>query len=230
MSMNSGSLPSVRRELAQSWGPDFRRVRAIVCHLADGSWRSIADLVQAHAISHQSVKRVIGALEPWLETREGRVRVRPDAVGEVASVFECSGEAINSILDSYKVAASESLDALNSMTRIIDGFSHRVKQLDHVSASALTCLKRAVFLTRNYGLAESNILFLGDHDLTSIALAHFCPGIETTVVDVDEAVLDYISDLSRNNAWRVRPIFADLRLEMPRSLAGRFDLVFADPP
>ncbi len=49
------------------------------------------------------------------------------------------------------------------MARIVNDFPMRpVRHLDHVSATPLTCLKRALFLARNYELRGATVLSLGD--------------------------------------------------------------------
>ena len=71
---------------------------------------------------------------------------------------------------------------------------------------------------------------LGDHDMTALALARLAPDVHIAVADVDERVLEFIDDVRRRRDWPIETFFADLRLELPRSLAARFDLVFTDPP
>src|SRR5206468_2518626 len=85
-------------------------------------------------------------------------------------------------------------------------------------------------LTRNFEVEEHRVLFLGDHDLTSVALGLLHPNAETVVVDVDERLLSYIDTLSASHGWQVRTVFGDLRIHLPRSLREKFDLVFSDPP
>ena len=220
-------LRAVRDELAQHWGPEFRRARTVVSDLANGDWHTISKLVQTHATSHRSVTQLTEKLAPWLDRRDKEVRVRPGLAGALTEAF---GRADAAIVDEYETLASQATGALHSMEQILDARPRAVKHLDHVSATPLTCMKRAVFLSRSYDLGAARILFVGDHDLTSVALTHLCPDAELTVVDIDEDTLDCVAELSRSNGWSIRPIFADLRLELPRSLVESFDLVFMDPP
>ncbi len=117
------------------------------------------------------------------------------------------------------------------MERIVHGLPMRpVRHLDHVSATPLTCLKRVLFLARNYELQGATVLLLGDHDLTSLALAQVVPGVAITVVDSDERILDYINVVAAQHGWTIRTLFADLRVALPRSVETSCDLVFTDPP
>ncbi len=221
----------LHQELAQEWGIDFHRMRALLCRMMDGNWHSIGDLVQIHAISHRTVTHLVRRLEPWLESQEDRVRGREEYNNAFISVFDCAGTdaGIGAGADPYETAARSSA-GLASMIRILQGLPRSVRDLDHVSATPLTCIKRALFLGENYDLKGAQILCLGDHDLTSAALCLLYPDLHITVVDVDEPVLEYIHILSAQHGWNIRSVFADLRIELPRSLTEHFDLVFTDPP
>src|SRR5439155_15317269 len=76
----------------------------------------------------------------------------------------------------------------------------------------------------------ARVLCLGDHDLTSLALAQLELSVDVLVVDVDERVLAFIATVAAERGWRVTPVFADLRVELPPSLRESCDLVFTDPP
>ena len=69
--------------------------------------------------------------------------------------------------------------------------------LDHVAATADTVVRRALLLDARFWLAGARLLCVGDHDLTSLATAMLHPGVEVTVVDVDERILAYIDDAGR---------------------------------
>jgi hypothetical protein len=49
-------------------------------------------------------------------------------------------------------------------------------------------------------------------------------------VDIDERILDHVSDSAGRLEFPVTPAWADLRLALPASLVGTADLVFTDPP
>ena len=66
--------------------------------------------------------------------------------------------------------------------------------LDHVPATAATVARRALWLDGTFDLAGASVLCVGDHDLTSLALARLVPGVAVTVVDLDERVLAHIDE------------------------------------
>ena len=211
-----------RDELAAAWGTELGRVRRLVAVLLDGDWHPVGELVGATATSRRSVAEVLRRLEPWVELDPGgdRARVGDQALAALAAAFQ-AGEA-------PAPGPEEAVEA--SMTAIMGGLPAPVRHLDHVPATPATAARRARFLAERFDLGGARVLCLGDHDLTSLALLHVAPWAEVAVVDVDERVLGYVDAVARGRGWRVRTVFADLRVELPRSLAGRFDLVFSDPP
>jgi hypothetical protein len=212
----------VRDELAAAWGPEFGRVRRLVAALADGDWHAVGGLVTATATSRRSVGDVLRRLGPWVELDRAadRARARDAAVTALAAAFQ-AGQA---------PAPGPEEPLVASMAAIMGGLPAPVRHLDHVPATPATAARRARFLVETFDLGRAGVLCLGDHDLTSLALLQVAPSAEVAVVDMDERVLGHVAAVARARGWRVRTVFADLRVELPRSLAERFDLVFSDPP
>jgi hypothetical protein len=230
-------LLELHRELAQAWGIDFQRVRALVCQLTSSSWCSVSELIARTLLSHWNVTHLLRRLQPGLECDQDHVRIRVAFQDLFRTVYDCSNLSNVFFLTPYEIAAKAGEEAaqaeavLASMERVVNDLPLRpVRHLDHVSATPLTCLKRALFLAKNYDLGGATILLLGDHDLTSLALAQVAPSVAITVVDSDERILDYISMVSAQHGWTIRTLFADLRLALPRSVEASCDLVFTDPP
>lgn len=225
-------LVELHRELAKAWGLDFHRVRALVCQLKSSHWCSVSELIAQTLLSHWNVTHLLQRLDPWLEHEQDRVRIRVAFQDLFRAVFDCSRLSSECFLTPYEIAAQAGEEALQaeavlaSMEHVMKDLPMRpVRHLDHVSATPLTCLKRALFLAKNYELRGATILLLGDHDLTSLALAQVAPGVAITVVDSDERILDYINAVAGQRGWMIRTLFADLRIALPRSVEASCDLV-----
>ena len=200
----STTLASLRTD----YGLDFTRVRLVLSALAEGA--TLSRLVMDSGLPRRDVEAILRELAPFLKSDEERHQL---AGGElIAAPFP--GEP--------------SLTA--RMHELAAGLPPSRWRLDHVPATPDTMARRAQYLADTYELDGASVLCLGDHDLTSIAVSLAAPGAELAVVDIDEPLLDYITD----SAVRVdRPFTAawsDLRLALPPSLVGTADLVFTDPP
>lgn len=100
-------------------------------------------------------------------------------------------------------------------------------ELDQSHCTVETKARRALLLDREGALAGRRVLFLGDDDLTSLAVARLpAHAAEIAVVDVDRAVLAHL----RRHLPGATLVEHDLREPLPAALAGRFDTVFTDPP
>jgi hypothetical protein len=102
--------------------------------------------------------------------------------------------------------------------------------LDHVSATAETATRRAIWLDATYDLAGAHLVCVGDHDLTSLAVSVIRPECRVSVVDIDERLLEYIAAQAAEAGASIECWYADLRFGLPPVLAESADLVFTDPP
>jgi N4-bis(aminopropyl)spermidine synthase len=86
-------------------------------------------------------------------------------------------------------------------------------------------------------LAGRRILFLGDDDLVSVALARFVRRFgssatveHVTVVDVDQRLLAFVQDALGDAPFPVECVQHDLREPLPPFLVSAFETVVTDPP
>lgn len=221
--MSAATIEETHRDLQQTWGLNFGHIRTLIYKL--DTWHTQADLVDAIGLSHRGVGQVLRQLEPWLEKDDQRLRLSPQHLDSFRTAFKPQ----NPSTDPYDTAAHQH-PALDPLTQILAARPTPDHHLDHVAATPATLIKRALYIETTYDLTDAHILCLGDHDLTSLALANILPAVPIAVVDVDDRLLAFIDETARKNTWNITTYFADFRLELPQSLATCFDLVFTDPP
>jgi len=217
------ALLQVQQDLQAHWGLDFYRAGRVVTAMC--SPKTVDELVAACGLSHRSVGQIVAALEPLLERDGELVRLSPEHADEARARF--AGPL--PVDDPWTMLARQD-PRLAALTETLASRPRADRDLDHVAATPLTAMKRALYLSQRFDLRRATVLMLGDHDMTAVALAHVVPDIDLVVVDIDERLLGYIAELSRARGWRIRTRFADLRVELPPSLLGQCDLVFTDPP
>ncbi|GAA1504744.1 hypothetical protein GCM10009677_41250 [Sphaerisporangium rubeum] len=206
-------------------GVDARRLRAAIGLLSDGSWWTLAELVRATATSRRGVEALLRELD--LERSGDRFRLPPDKAAAYRDLSDPpdAGPAgpVDHLLGGYG-------DVVARMAALIAEAPRGRQALDHVSATPQTVVSRALLLGARFRLPGARVLCLGDHDLTSLAVAMLHPEAEVTVVDVDERVLAYIAARAGEAGLTVRTRWADLRLGLPASVREQADLVVTDPP
>jgi hypothetical protein len=220
-----GSAEAALAQLRAEWGIGFTRVRDLICHLAQRGRSSIPDLVAATQLSRRSVQEIARRLEPWI-VQEGDALewTRPARV--LADELACGGAETGA--DDEPDLRRRAL--AREMSDVAAGLPAPVRHLDHVLATADTAVERALFLNRTYHLEGAHLVCLGDRDLTSIAVGLLRPEQRTTVVDVDDRILDLIAKEGGRRGLRIETRFGDFRVALPPSVARSGDLVFTDPP
>ena len=117
--------------------------------------------------------------------------------------------------------------AFEHYLRLIEHRPAAESGLDQVFATPQSVMRRAALLIEQ-GEVQRGLLFLGDDDLTSLAL--YGLGVRRTikVIDVDQRVLDFVESSEASQV--VQTCHHDLRRALPASIAGRQGAVFLDPP
>ncbi|GAA2847223.1 bis-aminopropyl spermidine synthase family protein [Streptosporangium fragile] len=209
-------------ELLARAGVDGRRLRGALAALGDGRWWTLADLVRETATSRRTVEALLRTVEPELERSGDRFRLpAPPAAAEVRSLTPA--DPVAHLLPGHA-------DLVARMDELIAKAPRGRHTLDHVAATGETVVRRALLMDARFWLDGARLLCVGDHDLTSLATAMLHPGIEVTVVDVDERILAYIAGHADRLGLPVRTRWADLRLGLPGSARGWADLAITDPP
>ncbi|MFA1548419.1 bis-aminopropyl spermidine synthase family protein [Actinomadura chokoriensis] len=218
------------RALRADFGIDAPRIDQVGRLLAGGEFRTIEEVVSLTGTSRRTVEAVFRALETDLESSGDAKRVTARKAAEYSGVF---GEREPfGVRDPWTESARRAPAAIAAMAGLIEAAPPPVQALDHVPATAETVVKRARFMLDGFDLTGAHVLFVGDHDLTSLGLflAGGAPGLRASVVDVDERLLEFVDAEAARRGWDVRCHFADLRLGLPAALRESCELVFTDPP
>ncbi|MBK1785750.1 bis-aminopropyl spermidine synthase family protein [Prauserella cavernicola] len=194
-----------------AFGVQARPLRLAVA-LLDSGWVEFDELVRATAQPRRGVEELLTALGEDLERDGSALRLRPGSAGRWR---ELAGAAARRDDLSAEVAA------------LVADVPPPLPALDHVQATPETVVARARWLDEQYDLRSVRLTFVGDHDLTSLAVRALRPEAELTVVDVDDRILSYID---RRGERSIRTVHADLRFGLPLAVAGNADVVFSDPP
>ena len=101
---------------------------------------------------------------------------------------------------------------------------------DQAFGKPITAIRRAYLMLEHGDLEGRNVLLLGDDDFTSLGIAQLKTQANISVVDIDERLLEIITEISREEKYRINCYQADLRESLPEELHNIFDAVLTDPP
>ena len=215
------------RRLLDAAGITRRRLSTVVALLTEGP-RTVAALVGESAVERRTVEAVVAALGDDIEAVEGnRMRIVVARVPTYRDLIGYGRLRATAAADPFADLLARHAPLVARLDGLISGAPRPRRHLDHVPATAETAVRRALWLDSTYDLDGARLLCVGDHDLTSLAVAVVNPRVEVTVVDVDEGILAYIDG---QRLPSVRCLWSDLRFGLADGARGWADLVFTDPP
>jgi hypothetical protein len=215
--------------MVAAYGAHARPLRELIAALTEGP-RPLAALVRETATPRRTVEELLAALGDDLVETAGGYAVAPDLREGYRRRFGYDQLRRTALADPLAGRLAAAGDLRAELARLVAAAPASRQALDHVAATPGTAARRALWLDARYDLAGARLLCVGDHDLTSLAACLVNRDLATTVVDVDERILEFIDAEAARLGLDVRCLFADLRLGLPTTAAASADLVFTDPP
>ncbi len=216
--------------LVAAAGVGGRPLREAIARLSEGP-QHLDDLVRDCALPRRTVEALLRAADVDLRPSSGgRVALADGAVIAYRKRFGHDELRRTALADPFAKQLTAHHALTTRLAGMIDAAPAANAALDHVSATAETAVRRALWLDATYDLAGAHLLCVGDHDLTSLAVAMLRDDCRVSVVDVDDRLLGYLDAAAAEHGLRIDCWYADLRFGLPPVLAGSADLIFTDPP
>ncbi|MHA1685459.1 MAG: bis-aminopropyl spermidine synthase family protein [Candidatus Heimdallarchaeaceae archaeon] len=103
--------------------------------------------------------------------------------------------------------------------------------IDQSFATAETSIFRILYMNQRFDMLKQRFAFVGDSDLTSIALAILSPITkEITVFDIDDRIEQIIQIANHDLNRKINFVKVDLREPIDDNFRNRYDCIFTDPP
>ena len=179
------------------------------------------DLITKTGISKNAINQIKAGLQTLFKPPSVKTVLLQELKSEVTSLFD------------HSYATEESLVRLPDLSTIPDILNYRVdpkRAFDQFMTTPETVMKRVELMNFLKDIDSKRILFLGDDDNTSLAVALKKTASKITVVDIDQRVLDGIRSLANDYGFAVETIHHDLKFALPKNLLSSYDIVFTDPP
>eukprot|EP01126_Amoeba_proteus_P024362 TRINITY_DN2455_c0_g1_i4.p1 TRINITY_DN2455_c0_g1~~TRINITY_DN2455_c0_g1_i4.p1 ORF type:complete len:363 (-),score=68.64 TRINITY_DN2455_c0_g1_i4:43-1086(-) len=157
-------------------------------------------------------------------TEEGRRQLPPQALtNERFSTFceKCEGRGYS--LPEPPTNLSEELN------RILLDRPAPLEVYDQWYMTSTHASFRTEFMRDSADLIDKRILFIGDDDLLSVAVALTHLPKEVVVVEIDQRLVDFVNRMGKELGFPLRARQYDLRLPLDESLIGQFDVFVCDP-
>ncbi len=92
-----------------------------------------------------------------------------------------------------------------------------------------TTINRVKYLLKKNDVYNKNIVMLGDDDLTSIALALTNVNCTVVALDVDERLINFINDMSKEYSLNLKAYVFNALDEVSSEFLNKFDVLMTDP-
>ncbi len=208
-------------ELSQKLGVPTKKIIDFFYYLKDGQKVENTNLVQLTGIAKATLNSIKEHFNDFLMPVSTTTQITKNVAEEVKGLFD-SNYIPDEMLLNLKV--SDSIGVLLT-ERLLP-----LREYDQFTATPETVLKRASVLNHFGDITNKKLLFLGDDDFTSIAVAMTEKAKEILVLDIDDRILGKIQALSNKHSLNIKTIKHDVNKGLPKDILNKFDVVFTDPP
>ncbi|MCD6427514.1 MAG: bis-aminopropyl spermidine synthase family protein [Caldisericaceae bacterium] len=120
-------------------------------------------------------------------------------------------------------------EAIKKFKKIFKGRPSETAEFDQGVVPPEVSFRRAAFVYMRGDLENKKLLFLGDDDLTSIAMMLTGLPKEIRVIEVDERIVNYINKVAKEYNLNVEAELYNAVDPLPEKLKGKFDVFLTDP-
>ena len=215
--------------VSKQTGVPVKKVLDVFWYLSRGEDIENNELVQRVGVSRNVLNQIKKSLSAYLTPSSKMTSLRANAIEKVGSLYSS-----NYLTEEDLLTTLTKGEVYDQSVKLLSGLKDRSpvpnRSYDQFTATVETTARRAVLLDFLGDLRDKRVLFLGDDDMTSVAIASLKSTQDVTVLDIDERILGNIEDISGEYNFGIRKIMHDLRNPIPAELRGKFDTVFTDPP
>ena len=127
------------------------------------------------------------------------------------------------------VVSEKFTSAFEEFKKVFLGRPLETAEFDQGVVPPENSIKRAEFVYERGDLERKKLLFLGDDDLTSIAMALTKLPDEVHVIEIDQRIVDYINTVSKEKNLNVMAHLYNAVNPLPDELKNKFDTFLTDP-
>jgi predicted methyltransferase len=227
--MERKKVYSMLLQISRETGVPVKKIQDMLYILSSGQPVDNNQLIQALGVSRNALNQVKLLLSSYLENPSKNTQLTPDGKREISNIFlnneHLPEELLFSLLENQQY--TETIEFLRSIQKPRPVPN---REYDQFTATLETTARRSALLQFMGDIEGKRVLFLGDDDFTSIAIARYGTAEEITVLDIDKRILDGIGNISTQQKFEIKTIEYDARKILPRDFSGKYDVVFTDPP
>lgn len=215
-------------QVSKETGIPIKKVLDFLFILRTGESVENNELLQRVGVAKNALNQAKELLSSILKPPSKATQLNEGSTQEVQSLFGPDykpEEALWAVLENDDYRKSADL-----LKKYADQRPSQERKYDQFTATIETTARRASLLNLFEDVRDKRLLFLGDDDFTSIAVANLHTASSITVLDIDGRILDKIGLISKSEKLDINSGNYDVRKTLPPSHFSKFDVVFTDPP
>ncbi len=226
--MEKEKLYSEFLEISKKIGVPVKKVLDLFFALRSGEPIDNNQLLQTVGISRNAANQIKKALSSFLQPVSKNTQLTNQGTENIKGFYPVGylpEESLWSILknDTFQLA-------IQLLTSCQEKRPLPKRSYDQFTATLETTVRRMALLDFFGDVEQKRILFLGDDDFTSLAVATLGKAANITVLDIDPRILGAIKEVSNEKGFDVKTKKYDARKPLSKELVDKFDVVFTDPP
>jgi predicted methyltransferase len=193
------------------------------------SWARLVDAQDASLPEFDHALQALQDEGTIVTTREG-IEVTASGRGAIAALAKAPPvdlECPRCESKGYTIASDD--PRLRRLEQALAGRPDPNLDYDQGAITPADSLLRAAFMEQRGDLCGASILFVGDFDLMSVALALTERPAKVVVLDIDERVISFINQIARRAGLRLEAVPFDVREPLPERLHRQFNVFLCDP-
>ncbi|MFH1971036.1 MAG: bis-aminopropyl spermidine synthase family protein [Patescibacteria group bacterium] len=215
-------------QIAKETGIPTKKVLDFLFVLKAGKPVENNELLQKIGVSKNALNKIKEMLSSVLEVPSKETQLNKNSLRQVQTLFKTDYKQENVL---WSIFEDENYKkTIRLLEKYKDKRPSSERKYDQFTATVETTARRVSLLSFFEDISDKKILFLGDDDFTSVAVANLHTVSEIAVLDIDNRILDNIDSISKSEKLDINLGNYDARKPLPSSYSDKFDIVFTDPP
>ena len=215
-------------QISKDTGIPTKKIWDLLYFLREGDPIENNELVQKLGVSKNALNQTKQIFHDLLEEPSKNTKLKDKSIGEVKNLFGPEYKPEETL---WSTIEHINYDQTIKLLKRYDGRRPLPdRKYDQFTATIETTVRRTSLLDWFGDITGKRLLFLGDDDFTSIAVANTKKASRVTTLDIDNRIIDTIREVAINENLEIDLESYDAQKVLPTTYYQKYDVVFTDPP